>query len=302
MRELVKLENVKKSFSKKTVFGKSTSLVTAVDDVSLTIYQGETLGLVGESGSGKTTLGRSILQLETIDSGKIYFDNQLLTGLSKKKRQPFQQRMQIIFQDPYSSLNPHMTALEQVMEPLKLLMNLSCAEKKAKDMLLKVGFTNGMCYKYPKEFSGGQRQRIGIARAIAVNPEFVLCDEPISALDVSIQAQIINLLLDLQKERCLTYLFVSHDLSMIRYVSDRIAVMYLGNLVELAYTEQLFNNPQHDYTKYLLNAIPIADPSNVRQKNQSEIYFNDKQVNLTLNSIWTEIEPSHFVLLSPKTE
>lgn len=167
--------------------------------------------------------------------------------------------MQIIFQDPYSSLNPRMTALEQVLEPLELTFSKEALEK-AKGMLHKVGFTEEMFGKYPKEFSGGQRQRIGIARAVAAEPEFILCDEPISALDVSIQAQVINLLMELQKELGLTYLFISHDLSMVRYISDRIAVMYLGRIVELGPSEEIFNNPQHAYTKRLLRAIPIADP------------------------------------------
>lgn len=293
--ELIKVTGAKKYFPVKNSFGQVKTVVKAVDDVSLTIRKGETLGLVGESGSGKTTLGRSILQLEELNEGEIFFAGQELRSLSKKDRRAFHKRMQIIFQDPYSSLNPQLTALEQVMEPLSLLFSKSEAQTKAIDMLEKVGLTGQDIYKYPREFSGGQRQRIGIARAVAVEPEFILCDEPISALDVSIQAQIINLLVDLQKQLKLTYLFISHDLSMVRYISDRIAVMYLGKLVEVGPTQRIFDNPQHPYTKKLLSAIPIADPKQARaaydETNQEE------QVKIEADGLtdWVEIEPDHFV-------
>ena len=293
--ELIKVTGAKKYFPVKNSFGQVKTFVKAVDDVSLKIRKGETLGLVGESGSGKTTLGRSILQLEELNEGEIFFAGQELRSLSKKDRRAFHKRMQIIFQDPYSSLNPQLTALEQVMEPLSLLFSKSEAQAKAIDMLEKVGLTGQDIYKYPREFSGGQRQRIGIARAVAVEPEFILCDEPISALDVSIQAQIINLLVDLQKQLKLTYLFISHDLSMVRYISDRIAVMYLGKLVEVGPTQRIFDNPQHPYTKKLLSAIPIADPKLARaaydETNQEE------QVKIEADSLtdWVEIEPDHFV-------
>lgn len=224
-KELIKIEHVKRYFPVKNNFGQVKTVVKAIDDVSLSIYEGETLGLVGESGSGKTTLGRSVLQLETIDEGNISYRGKVLSDLKKDEKKEWLKKMQIIFQDPYSSLNPRMTALEQVLEPLELTFSKEEALEKAKGMLHKVGFTEEMFGKYPKEFSGGQRQRIGIARAVAVEPEFILCDEPISALDVSIQAQVINLLMELQKELGLTYLFISHDLSMVRYISDRIAVM-----------------------------------------------------------------------------
>lgn len=300
MSELVKVNNVKKYFTVKNSFGQTEAVVKAVDDVTFTIRKGETLGLVGESGSGKTTLGRSVLQLETIDEGQIYFDDQPLTHLSKKERQEIQRRMQIIFQDPYSSLNPRLTALEQVLEPLSLIYPKDEATKKAKAILTQVGLTDEAIHKYPRAFSGGQRQRIGIARAVAVNPEFILCDEPISALDVSIQAQIINLLIDLQKERSLTYLFISHDLSMVRYISDRIAVMYLGKLVELGPTEQIFNNPQHAYTKRLLAAIPIADPVEARKALSNENFESVTPIDITNETEWVEIEPDHFVAKESK--
>lgn len=293
--ELIKVTGAKKYFPVKNSFGQVKTVVKAVDDVSLTIRKGETLGLVGESGSGKTTLGRSILQLEELNEGEIFFAGQELRSLSKKDRRAFHKRMQIIFQDPYSSLNPQLTALEQVMEPLSLLFSKSEAQTKAIEMLEKVGLTGHDIHKYPREFSGGQRQRIGIARAVAVEPEFILCDEPISALDVSIQAQIINLLVDLQKQLKLTYLFISHDLSMVRYISDRIAVMYLGKLVEVGPTQRIFDNPQHPYTKKLLSAIPIADPKLARAA-YDEIN-QEEQVKIEADGLtdWVEIEPDHFV-------
>lgn len=205
-------------------------------------------------------------------------------------------KMQIIFQDPYSSLNPRMTALEQVLEPLELTFSKEEALEKAKGMLHKVGFTEEMFGKYPKEFSGGQRQRIGIARAVAAEPEFILCDEPISALDVSIQAQVINLLMELQKELGLTYLFISHDLSMVRYISDRIAVMYLGRIVELGPSEEIFNNPQHAYTKRLLRAIPIADPKKAREQLNQAKSETLETIDTTNQTNWVEVSPNHFVL------
>ncbi len=295
MTDLVRVANVKKYFPVKNAFGQTETIVKAIDDVSLTIRKGETLGLVGESGSGKTTLGRSILQLEEVDEGQIYFDNQSIGDLSKTERKAIHQRMQIIFQDPYSSLNPRMTALEQVLEPLSLLYSKDEAREKAEAMLAQVGLTGAAIQKYPREFSGGQRQRIGIARAVAVNPEFILCDEPISALDVSIQAQIINLLMDLQKEWSLTYLFISHDLSMVRYISDRIAVMYLGKLVELGPTEAIFSNPQHAYTKRLLAAIPIADPVKARQAYETESVTALEPIDTSKDLAWVEVATDHFV-------
>ena len=295
-KELIKIEQVKRYFPVKNNFGQVKTVVKAIDDVSLSIYEGETLGLVGESGSGKTTLGRSILQLESIDEGNISYQENSLTNMKKEEKREWLKKMQIIFQDPYSSLNPRMTALEQVLEPLELTLSKDEALEKAKRMLKKVGFTEDMFSKYPKEFSGGQRQRIGIARAVAVEPEFILCDEPISALDVSIQAQVINLLIELQKELGLTYLFISHDLSMVRYISDRIAVMYLGRIVELGPSEEIFNNPQHAYTKRLLQAIPVADPKKAREQLKQNKINPLETIDTTNQTNWVEVNPNHFVL------
>lgn len=295
-KELVRVENVKRYFPVKNNFGQVKTVVKAIDDVSLTINEGETLGLVGESGSGKTTLGRSILQLESIDEGEIHFDGQSFKNVSKDEKKQMLQKMQIIFQDPYSSLNPRRTALEQVLEPLLLQFDKSVATEKAINILKKVGFTEDMLHKYPKEFSGGQRQRIGIARAVVVKPAFILCDEPISALDVSIQAQVINLLIELQEELKLTYLFISHDLSMVRYISDRIAVMYLGKIVEMGPSETIFENPQHAYTKRLLEAIPIADPKRARVALADKDQTKTVEIDTTSQTEWVEISPDHFVL------
>ncbi|KAF1301754.1 MULTISPECIES: ATP-binding cassette domain-containing protein [Enterococcus] len=290
MNELIRIEKANKIFVKKSLL-KNSLPIHAINQADLTIYQGETVGLVGESGSGKTTLGRSILQLETLTSGDIYFKGVNLTQANKNQRQKAQKDMQIIYQDPYSSLNPNLTALQLVMEPLELQFSSAEAKKRAMEVLALVGFTEEDANKLPFAFSGGQRQRIGIARAVATNPEFILCDEPISALDVSIQAQIINLLVQLQKKFSLTYLFISHDLSMVRYISDRIVVMYQGKILEVGPAEELFINPQHAYTKKLLRAIPEPDPKKAR-KNFSEMVedyrFDEKKTQ------WTEVSEGHF--------
>ena len=293
MSELIRVEHASKVFTSKNWQGNVTE-VKAVDDVSLTIQKGETLGLVGESGSGKTTFGRSILNLESLTSGRIFYEGQELSELPKNQQQAIYQQMQIIFQDPYSALNPRLTALELVMEPL---MNESKAEarKKAEEILAVVGITGEAIHKIPRHFSGGQRQRIGIARAVVNRPSFILCDEPTSALDVSIQAQIIQLLLSLQKEFGLSYLFISHDLSVIRHISDRIAVMYQGKLVELAPTDELFENPQHSYTKKLLAAAPIADPKKAREAMTKSVI--QESIHLASEAEWREIAPNHFVRL-----
>ncbi|WP_313509417.1 ATP-binding cassette domain-containing protein [Enterococcus sp.] len=291
MEELIRLEHATKTFRSKNWRGVLQE-VRAVEDVSLTIHRGETLGLVGESGSGKTTLGRSMLHLEQLTSGKVYFEGQDLATLSKSEQKAAYQAMQVIFQDPYSSLNPRMTALELVMEPL-LTDSKEAATAKAKEILAIVGITGEDVHKLPRSFSGGQRQRIGIARAVVNRPAFVLCDEPTSALDVSIQAQIIQLLLQLQKEFSLSYLFISHDLSVIRHISDRTAVMYQGKLVELAPTAQLFENPQHPYTKKLLAAAPIADPVLARAAMiQPEI---NQSIQLSAHFEWIEVAEGHYV-------
>lgn len=292
MSELIRIEKATKVFTSKNWHGAVTE-VRAVDDVTLVINKGETLGLVGESGSGKTTLGRSILNLETLTEGNVFYEGQNLNQLSKQEGQSIYQQMQIIFQDPYSALNPRLTALELVMEPLLVREERARAQKKAEEILAVVGIVGEDIHKIPRHFSGGQRQRIGIARAVVNRPSFILCDEPTSALDVSIQAQIIQLLLTLQKEYALSYLFISHDLSVIRHISDRIAVMFQGKLVELAPTDALFENPQHPYTKKLLAAALVADPKIARKRMQEEVI--QEKIRLSEKAEWREIAFEHFV-------
>jgi oligopeptide/dipeptide ABC transporter ATP-binding protein len=265
---LIKVSNLKKYFPVKNQFiGSERKFVKAVDGVSFEIKKGETFGLVGESGCGKSTLGRSITRLYDVTSGDIFFEGTNIAKLNKRELNEYHRRMQIIFQDPYSSLNPSMNVEELIDEPLTLHTNLSKQErqKKIERLLEMVGLRKTDMEKFPHEFSGGQCQRIGIARAISTEPDFILCDEPISALDVSIQAQVVNMLEDLQKEMGLTYLFVAHDLSMVRHISDRIGVMYLGNIVEIAESNELYKNPLHPYTKALLSAIPVADPRKAKE-------------------------------------
>jgi oligopeptide/dipeptide ABC transporter ATP-binding protein len=261
--KLVEVSNLKKYFPIKTsLFAKNKQVVKAVDDVSFHIYKGETFGLVGESGCGKSTLGRTLNRLYEPTSGEILFDGNTIAKLNSKELQPYRKRMQMIFQDPYSSLNPYMNVEEIIDEPLEIHTSYSKNERKEiiMDILEKVGLKKEDMEKYPHEFSGGQRQRIGIARALSIHPDFVLCDEAISALDVSIQAQVINMLEDLQLEMKLTYLFVAHDLSMVRHISNRIGVMYLGQMVEISRSDELYSKPLHPYTQALLSAIPIPDP------------------------------------------
>ena len=242
---------------------KPVGYVKAVDDVSFTVKRGETLGLVGESGCGKTTTGRCILQLYKPTAGQVIFDGQDLTSMNTKTMRGMRREMQVIFQDPYSSLNPRMTAGNIIGEPLivhGLVANKTEYRDKVADLLTNVGLNPYMADRFPHEFSGGQRQRIGVARALSVSPKFIVADEPVSALDVSIQAQIINLLEDLQEQFNLTYLFIAHDLSVVRHISDRVGVMYLGHLVEMAERNEISVNPIHPYTKALLSAVPIPDP------------------------------------------
>ena len=246
-----------------SVFARSIGAVRAVDGVSFTIHQGETFGLVGESGCGKTTIGRCILQLERPTAGQVVFAGQELTGLTEAQLRVIRRKMQVIFQDPYSSLNPRMTVGQMLAEPLQvhgLVPSRVERRQRVEELLAEVGLPSALSERYPHELSGGQRQRVGIARALAMQPSFIVCDEPVSALDVSIQAQIINLLDDLQERYGLTYLFVAHDLSVVRHISDRVAVMYLGKIVELTDWRRLYDAPLHPYTRALLSAVPIPDP------------------------------------------
>ena len=245
------------------LFQRTVAHVKAVDDLSFTVRRGETLGLVGESGCGKTTTGRCILQLYKPTAGEILFEGQDLTKLNNKQMRGMRRQMQVIFQDPYSSLNPRMTAGNIVGEPLVvhgLIKGKAEYRERVADLLQNVGLNPYMADRFPHEFSGGQRQRIGVARALSVSPKFIVADEPVSALDVSIQAQIINLLEELQEQFSLTYLFIAHDLSVVRHISDRVGVMYLGHLVEMAERNEIYRNPIHPYTKALLSAVPIPDP------------------------------------------
>ncbi|CAH8769090.1 ABC transporter ATP-binding protein [Paenibacillus dendritiformis] len=261
---LLDVRGLKKYFyTSKGLFGKNKQTLKAVDDVSFQIRRGETFGLVGESGCGKSTTGRSIVRLYDVAAGEIRFDGTDLAHLSERELKPFRKRMQTIFQDPYSSLNPGMNVTQLISEPMEIHGFGTKAEHRETvlELLNKVGLKPEHAERYPHEFSGGQRQRISIARALSVKPEFILCDEPISALDVSVQAQVVNMLEDLQAEFGLTYLFIAHDLSMVRHISDRIGVMYLGKLVELAPSDELYNHPAHPYTQALLAAIPVPDPN-----------------------------------------
>jgi oligopeptide transport system ATP-binding protein len=245
--------------------------VQAVDKVSFTIKKGETLGLVGESGCGKSTVGRTILQLYQATSGKVFFKDQELTSMKGESLRNLRRDMQIIFQDPYASLNPRMSVGSIIAEPLEVhnIGNAKERKERVRDLLRLVGLNPYFINRYPHEFSGGQRQRIGVARALALEPEFIVCDEPISALDVSIQAQVVNLLEELQRMMGLTYLFIAHDLSMVRHISDRTAVMYLGKIAELASRDELYGNPLHPYTKALLSAVPIPDPVKERKRTRT---------------------------------
>ena len=261
---LLEVTNLKKYFPiKGGVFSRTVGFVYAVDDVSFTVDKGETLGLVGESGCGKSTTGRSILRLIEPTDGKVTFDGQDVTALDKNAMRALRREMQIIFQDPYASLNPRMTVGSIIGEPLEIHKIARGSEKteRVASLLQKVGLRAEDMRKYPHEFSGGQRQRIGIARALALNPKLIVCDEPVSALDVSIQAQVINLLGDLQEEFGLSYLFIAHNLNVVEHISNRVAVMYLGQIVELASDTDLYNDAQHPYTEALLSAVPIPDPT-----------------------------------------
>lgn len=266
---LLETKDLRKYFSgKKGLFNMNPPVVKAVDDINLTIRKGETLGLVGESGCGKSTLGRTILDLIPKTSGQVFYKGEDIAAYDKKKMWEMRQKMQIIFQDPYSSLNPRMTVYDLVSAPLEVYNIGTAEERKEKviSILNDVGLDKQYLNRFPHEFSGGQRQRIGIARALILNPEFVVCDEAVSALDVSVRAQVLNLMKKMQEKRNLTYLFISHDLSVVRHVSDRIAVMYLGSVVEIAGKHELYDSPVHPYTKALLSAIPIPDANRKRNR------------------------------------
>jgi peptide/nickel transport system ATP-binding protein len=267
---VLEVQDLKKHFPvKKGIFQTTVGHVYAVDGVSFSIKEGETLGLVGESGCGKSTVGRALMRLIEPTSGSIKLDGRDVTNLSKSEMRPYRREMQIIFQDPFSSLDPRMTAGSIVGEPLSVHSigaNNDERRQLVSDLFERVGLRKGQMDNYPHQFSGGQRQRIGIARALALNPKLIVGDEPVSALDVSIQAQVINLLLDLQAERKLSYLFISHNLAVVEHISHNIAVMYLGRIVEYADKETIFRNPKHPYTKALLSAVPVPDPTLKREK------------------------------------
>ncbi len=266
---LLNVKNLVKHFPiKGGIFGRQVGAVKAVDGVNFFIREGETLGLVGESGCGKSTTGRVVLRLLDATAGEVWFKDRDVMALDKEEMRALRREMQIIFQDPYASLNPRMTVGNIIGEAMEIhgLASGKDKEEKVAKLLETVGLTAQHMRRYPHEFSGGQRQRIGVARALAVDPSLIICDEPVSALDVSIQAQVINLMQDLQNEFGLTYLFIAHDLSVVKHISDRVAVMYLGKIVELADKHELYNNPQHPYTQALLSAIPIPDPNVKRDR------------------------------------
>ncbi len=311
---ILDVKNVHKRFTSKNV------VVKAVTDVSFSVEQGQTIGIVGESGCGKTTLGRCIVRAYEASEGQVFYKTAAgeevdFLKIDRKKMKEIRKEIQMIFQDPYSSLDPRMTVLDIIKEPLKAnypKMSKSEMDKKATEMAVKVGLNPSYLMRYPHAFSGGQRQRIGIARALVLNPRIIVCDEAVSALDVSIQAQVINLLKDLQKEFGLTYLFISHDLSVVEHISDRVGVMYLGKMVEYGETEQIFAHPKHPYTEALMSAVPVADPTYQQERiplkgeipnpanPPSGCYFHTrcrycKQKCKEVAPEYKEIEPGHFV-------
>ena len=290
-KKLVELKNVSLTFNK----GKSNE-VKAIDDVSFDIYEGEIFGLVGESGSGKTTIGRSILKLYDIDSGTVTFAGNDISSLKGRDLHDFRKTAQMIFQDPQASLNGRMKIRDIIAEGIdihKLAKSKEEREAKVKELINLVGLNEDHLSRYPHEFSGGQRQRIGIARALAVNPHFIVADEPISALDVSIQAQVVNLMQKLQHEQGLTYLFIAHDLSMVKYISDRIGVMHWGKLLEVGPADEIYHNPIHPYTKSLLSAIPEPDPE--RERKRQHLIYDSSIENDGEKRQMYEIRPGHFV-------
>ncbi|RFU68022.1 ATP-binding cassette domain-containing protein [Peribacillus saganii] len=297
--KLLEIKNLKQYFN----VGKP-SMVKAVDNISFDIYKGETLGLVGESGCGKSTTGRTIIRLYNATDGEVIFNGENVHGKkSKSELMEFNRKMQMIFQDPYASLNPRMKVSDVIAEGIDihgLAKSPQDRMERVYNLLETVGLNREHANRYPHEFSGGQRQRIGIARALAVQPEFIIADEPISALDVSIQAQVVNLMKQLQKEKGLTYLFIAHDLSMVKYISDRIGVMYFGKLVELTTSDELYERPMHPYTQSLLSAIPLPDPESERTRKR--VTYNPSVHNYTESDDvqMREITPGHLVLCSEK--
>ncbi len=312
---LLEIKDLKKHFLIRGGFFRGVSgNVRAVDGISLQVYEGETLGIVGESGCGKSTLGRSILRLLEPTGGSIRFNGKDILKLSKSQMRAMRKEMQIVFQDPYASLNPRYTILQTLSEPLEVhgLADANTRKQQVHSMLQKVGLDPSYSSRFPHEFSGGQRQRIGIARALIVNPKLVILDEPVAALDVSIQSQIINLLEDLQNDFNLTYIFIAHDLSVVKHISDRVLVMYLGRMAELASSEELFFNPLHPYTQALLSAVPIPNPRMKRErvilqgdlpspaKPPSGCVFHTRcpiaqDICKHEVPVWTEVKPEHFV-------
>ncbi|MFO1444795.1 ATP-binding cassette domain-containing protein [Bacillus sp. Bva_UNVM-123] len=299
--KLVEIKNLKQYFN-----SSKSNMVKAVDGITFDIYKGETLGLVGESGCGKSTTGRTIIRLYEATSGQVLFNGEdVHSKKSARELKKFNRKMQMIFQDPYASLNPRMTVADIIAEGIDI-HGLAKTKKermeKVYELLETVGLNKEHANRYPHEFSGGQRQRIGIARALAVDPDFIIADEPISALDVSIQAQVVNLMRKLQREKGLTYLFIAHDLSMVKYISDRIGVMYFGKLVELASSEELYKNPMHPYTQSLLSAIPRPDPEieRIRIRKTYDLKVHNYSDNDELEM--REITPGHFVYCSKKEE
>lgn len=315
-RKILEVKHLKKYFPlKKGKFKEGDPCVKAVDDITFDLYEGETLGLVGESGCGKSTLGRTIIRLYEPTSGEAIFEGEDVAKKSRKEMRALREEMQFIFQDPYSSLNPRMTVFNILAEPLIAHGKFKRGpelDAYVKNLMDRCGLPSYYCYRYPHQFSGGQRQRIGIARSLALDPSFIICDEPVSALDVSIQSQIINLMKDMQEEKNISYIFISHDLSVVKHISDRVGVMYLGSMMELADKNEIYSNPQHPYTRALIGAIPLPDPTKRKEMQviQGEIPSNvnipkgckfnprcpfAKDICREQEPATKEVKPNHFV-------
>lgn len=315
-RKILEVKHLKKYFPlKKGKFKEGDPCVKAVDDITFDLYEGETLGLVGESGCGKSTLGRTIIRLYEPTSGEVIFEGEDVAKKSRKEMRALREEMQFIFQDPYSSLNPRMTVFNILAEPLIAHGKFKRGpelDAYVKNLMDRCGLPSYYCYRYPHQFSGGQRQRIGIARSLALDPSFIICDEPVSALDVSIQSQIINLMKDMQEEKNISYIFISHDLSVVKHISDRAGVMYLGSMMELADKNEIYSNPQHPYTRALIGAIPLPDPTKRKEMQviQGEIPSNvnipkgckfnprcpfAKDICREQEPATKEVKPNHFV-------